>query len=129
MIGGRGGWPIMLADLSLILFVATAVQASHSAAKAEKAGAAPAGAGVAQAFYAAEPGAPSLSSWIAEQGLGDEAQVTILSTYRPGGAVEAVGQAKALAREAEAAGREPRVMVEPGDGSVRAILAYDNRKH
>ena len=117
MIGGRGGWPIMLADLSLILFVATAVQASHSAAKAEKAGAAPAGAGVAQAFYAAEPG------------LGDEAQVTILSTYRPGGAVEAVGQAKALAREAEAAGREPRVMVEPGDGSVRAILAYDNRKH
>jgi len=128
MTGGRGTWPIMLADLSLILFVATAVQASHSAAKAERAGDAPAGAGVAQAFYSAGPGAPPLSNWITEQALGDEAQVTILSTYRPGGAVEAVKQAQALAREAEAAGREPRVLVEPGDGSARAILAYDNRK-
>lgn len=128
MTGGRGSWPIMLADLSLILFVATAVQASHSAAKAERAGDAPAGAGVAQAFYSAGPGAPPLSNWITEQRLGDEAQVTILSTYRPGGAVEALAQAQALAREAESAGREPRVLVEPGDGSARAILAYDNRK-
>ena len=67
MTGGRGTWPIMLADLSLILFVATAVQASHSAAKAERAGDAPAGAGVAQAFYSAGPGAPPLSNWITEQ--------------------------------------------------------------
>ena len=126
--GSRGGWPVLLADLALILFVATAVQASHSAEKAAKASHQPAAPGVPQAFYAAEPGGPSLSDWIALQGQGDEAQVTILSTYRPGGADAALQKAESLAREAEAAGRPPRVLVEPGDGSARAILAYDDPK-
>ncbi len=131
MIAGRGSWPILLADLSLILFVATAVQASHSAAREAKGGAAtsacaaPAAPGVPQAFYLAEPGAPPLSQWIAEQGLGDEAQVMIFSSYRPGEAQAALARAEALAREADEAGRAPRVLVEPGDGSARAILSYD----
>ncbi len=131
MSAGRGSWPILLADLSLILFVATAVQASHSAAKVGKGGKAPSAAtmpaapGVPQAFYLAEPGAPPLSQWIAEQGLGDEAQVTIFSSYRPGEADTALGRAEALARHAQQAGRPPRVLVEPGDGSARAILSYD----
>ncbi len=131
MSAGRGTWPILLADLSLILFVATAVQASHSAAREAKSGNAlatatmPAAPGVPQAYYLAEPGAPPLSQWIAEQGLGDEAQVTILSSYQPGGADAALARAEALAREAQVAGRPPRVLVEPGDGSARAILSYD----
>lgn len=131
MTAGRGGWPILLADLALILFVATAMQASHSAVKAgggnrpAAARSMPAAPGVPQAFYMAEPGAPPLSQWIAGQGLGDEAQVTILSTYRPGGAMAALEQAQALAREAGEAGRSPRVLVEPGDGSARAIMSYD----
>jgi hypothetical protein len=131
MIGGRGTWPILLADLSLILFVATAVQASHSAARQGREtspsakAAEPAAPGIPQAFYLAEPGAPPLSQWIAEQGLGDEAQVTILSSYRPGKADAALALADVLAREAVQAGRAPRVLVEPGDGSVRAILSYD----
>lgn len=124
----RGTWPILLADLSLILFVATAVQASHSAAKQGKADHAPAAPGVPQAYYLAEPDAPPLARWIAQQGLGDEAQVTILSSYRPGEADEALSQARFLAREAQSAGKAPRVLVEPGDGSARAILAYDNPK-
>jgi len=131
MIAGRGTWPVLLADLSLILFVATAVQASHSAAREGKGkaaaatSAAPAAPGVPQAFYLAEPGAPPLSQWIAEQGLGDEAQITIFSSYRPGGATAALERAEALARQADAAGRAPRVLVEPGDSSARAILSYD----
>jgi len=134
MIAGRGTWPVLLADLSLILFVATAVQASHSAAREGKGkaataatatSAAPAAPGVPQAFYLAEPGAPPLSQWIAEQGLGDEAQITIFSSYRPGGATAALARAEELARQADAAGRAPRVLVEPGDGSARAILSYD----
>lgn len=131
MIAGRGTWPVLLADLSLILFVATAVQASHSAARegkgkaASSTSAAPSAPGVPQAFYLAEPGAPPLSQWIAEQGLGDEAQITIFSSYRPGGATAALARAEALARQADAAGRAPRVLVEPGDGSARAILSYD----
>ncbi|MCB2049234.1 MAG: hypothetical protein KDE32_13570 [Novosphingobium sp.] len=126
MTGSRSGWPVLLADLALILFVATAVQASHSAQKNGQPAAEPAAPGVPQAFYSAGPGAPPLSQWIAQQGLGGEAQVTILSSYRPGGAVEAMAKAQALAREAQAAGRPPRVLVEPGDGSTRAILAFDH---
>lgn len=133
MISARGTWPILLADLSLILFVATAVQASHSAAREARDGssasasapASPAAPGVPQAFYLAEPGAPPLSQWIAEQGLGDEAQVTIFASYRPGEAQAALARAEALARQADEAGRSPRVLVEPGDGSARAILSYD----
>lgn len=131
MIAGKGSWPVLLADLSLILFVATAVQASHARpdeAKAAKAAALPAAPGIPQAFYAAEPGAPPLSQWIAEQGLGEEAQVTILSTYGPGGAGKALATAETLARQADAAGKAPRVLVEPGDGSARAILSYDKSR-
>lgn len=130
MIAGKGTWPVLLADLSLILFIATAVQASHARpdeARAAKT-AMPAAPGIPQGYYAAEPGAPPLSQWIAEQGLGDEAQVTILSSYRPGEAAEALATAEALARQAGAAGKAPRVLVEPGDGSARAILTYDKSR-
>lgn len=131
MIGAKGTWPVLLADLSLILFVATAVQASHGAAggaKSESAALAvraPSAPGIPQAYYLAEPGAPPLGQWIAEQGLGDEAQVTIFSSYRPGGAQAALERAEILARQADSAGRAPRVLVEPGDGAARAILSYD----
>ncbi len=122
------GWPVLLADLSLILFVVTAGQAANSAAKEHAGKTEPAAPGVPQAFYADEPGAPPLSRWIAEQGQGTPSQVTILSSYRPGGADAALERAQTLAHEAEAAGRAPRVLVEPGDGSVRAILSYDDPK-
>jgi hypothetical protein len=128
MIAGKGTWPVLLADLSLILFVATAVQASHSRAgegKEPQAAATPAAPGIPQAFYSAGPGSPPLSQWIAGQGLGDEAQVTILSSYRPGEADAALARAGALVRQASEAGKAPRVLVEPGDGSARAILSYD----
>jgi hypothetical protein len=131
MTGGRtsrqgGGWPVMLADLALILFVTTAVQAEQSAAReGSQAGSPPAAPGVPQAYYLAEPGAPPFAQWIAGQGQGSAAQVTIISSYRPGESDAALARAQALAHEAQAAGRPPRVLVEPGDGTARAILAYD----
>lgn len=126
MSGHRGGWPVLLADLALILFVATALQAAHSAATQVGDAARPPEPGVPQAYYLAGTDAPPFAEWIAAQGQGPAAQLTILATYRPGSADAALASARALAREADTAGTPPRIIVEPGDGTTRAILAYDD---
>jgi hypothetical protein len=117
------GWEVMLADLSLILFLVTAVALSQTEEDSGSQVVSPQG--EAMAFYSAEPGAPPLEEWLSSQSSDARQQLTIVAQYRPGHQDEALDQAMALAREARRAGARARVVVEPGEGGTTATLAFD----
>ncbi|MCB2072918.1 MAG: hypothetical protein H6917_01555 [Novosphingobium sp.] len=117
------GWEIMLADLSLILFMVTAVTLSQTEDGAGGVAVSPQG--EALAFYQAEPGAPPIGEWLEFQSPDARQQLTIVAQYRPGGQAAAIAMAEKLAREARAAGAQARIVVEPGEGGITATLAYD----
>ncbi len=124
------GWQVMLADLSLILFITTAsslVAAEDPAPKSEARTAAlvetdapPAG------VFRAGDGA-SLTDWLATRGTDPREQLTIMAHYRASGRSAALTRAGALASEAEAAGQPARIVVERGDrDEVLALFAFTN---
>ncbi|MCJ2186831.1 hypothetical protein [Novosphingobium beihaiensis] len=78
--------------------------------------------------YVAAPGAPPLAQWLHEQAADPRQQLTITARYGAGGEAQAraLAEARQLLAEAGAQGQAARIVVEPGDGSVRAVLAYDS---
>lgn len=125
----RLGWQTTIADLALILFMVTA------AAMAEK----PDNAGETRqalpleaepiALYRSAANAPPLAQWLATQPRDGRQHLTILARHAPGEAPVAAATALALADQARAAGREPRVMIEPANlTDVTAVLSYDGRR-
>ena len=134
-------WQTSLADLSLVLFLITAAAVSRHPAKAAKPSssfaASPSPAAVSAAapspqseplsVYVAEPGAPPLAQWLGQQFADSRQQLTITVRYgaAPGSQVRALAAAARLLTEAGAHGRAARLVVEPGGGPARAVLAYD----
>ncbi|MEJ2408844.1 MAG: hypothetical protein P8Y58_07250 [Novosphingobium sp.] len=123
-------WQTSLADLSLILFMATAAAVSHQPAKPPKsqASAAPSPQTEPLSVYVAAPDAPPLAQWLQEQAADPRQQLTITARYGAGARAQsrALAEAMQLLKEAGTQGRAARIVVEPGDGSVRAVLAYDS---
>lgn len=126
-------WQTSLADLSLILFLATAAAASHQAAKPHKApvnrvSVAPSPQTEPLSVYVDAPGAPPLAQWLREQAVDPRQQLTITARYGPaeGAQAQALASAGRLLVAAGAQGRSARIVVEPGAGPVRAALAYDS---
>jgi hypothetical protein len=133
------GWQYILADLSLILFMVTAAALASSdnapahtpttsqpIARARSAGTRPLSPQAEPlALYRSAPGAPSLGQWLHQQSADSRQQLTIVAHYAPGGQVEALSQAAALARDAGEAGALARIVVEPGQGGASATLAFD----
>ena len=121
------GWEAVLADLALILFMVTAVALSQAGegaqAQAQSVPLSPQG--EAMAFYRADPGAPAIDQWLDSQSADARQQLTIVAQYRPGHQEDALRQAEKLAREAQAAGAQARIVVEPGEGGTTATLAFD----
>lgn len=128
------GWRTVLTDLSLILFMVTASVlpeqpgAGMQAAAAQPSSKAPSKAHVPAAersqpvaVWRPEPGAPSLSQWLAT--ADSRALLSLRVTYA-GNHSAAVARAASLAT---AAGDRPlRVLVEPGTrDAAEATLAYD----
>ena len=121
------GWRTVLTDLSLILFMVTASVlpeqpgAGTQAAPAPKTPEPPAERSQPVAVWRPEPGAPSLSQWLAN--ADGRALLSLRVTYRSDHAA-AVARAAALAT---IAGDRPlRVLVEPGTSdATEATLAYD----
>ena len=123
------GWRTVLTDLSLILFMVTAsvlpeqpgAGTQAAAAPAPNAPALPAERSQPVAVWRPEPGAPSLSQWLAS--ADGRALLSLRVTYRSDHAA-AVTRAATLA---DAAGdRRLRVLVEPGNSdATEATLAYD----
>jgi hypothetical protein len=123
------GWQTSLADLSLILFMATAAAVSRQPAlpPPDRASAAPSPQTEPLSVYIAGPGAPPLGDWLHEQAADPRQQLTITARYGTdaGEQSRALAQAMRLLEEAGAQGQAARVVVEPGQGPVRAVLAYD----
>ncbi len=118
------GWQMIIADLSMILFMltASAVTRQDNSAKAAPVSApAPAPRSEPVAVWIAGEGTPPLKDWLAQQSRDPRQQVTITATYAPGAMQEALAQAQALAVQAG----EARVLVEPGPPGVRVVLGYD----
>lgn len=133
------GWQTSLADLSLILFMITAAAVSrqqagapaahaHAVRNREAARAAPSPQAEPLAVYLDAPGAPPLADWLAQQTLDPRQQVTITARYgtERGGQERAIAAAARLVREAGKAGREARVVIEPGEGPARVVIAFDD---
>ncbi|MCJ2178235.1 hypothetical protein [Novosphingobium album (ex Hu et al. 2023)] len=127
-------WQTSLADLSLILFMATAAAVSHQSprlpvkAPSGPASAAPSPQTEPLSVYVAAPGAPPLAQWLHDQAADPRQQLTITARYGPEGGAQsrALADAEHLLAEAGAQGQAARIVVEPGEGGVRAVLAYDS---
>jgi len=123
------GWQVMLADLSLILFLSTA--AALDARDASD----PAPAAVTAAALAQESAAPvgvyraggetQFSDWLASRGADPREQLTVLARHTDGGRDRAIRTSQALATVAAARGVEARIIVEPGaEDEVLALFAF-----
>lgn len=122
-------WATTLADLAIILFMITAADLSN--AEIAKSAAAPSSAAVATAepvaLYRPGGSAPSLGSWLAEQPDDPRQQLTIVVRYRAGDADAMAEEGLRLVSQAEAAGRDARLIAEPADRpEIAAVLAYDS---
>lgn len=135
------GWQTSLADLSLILFMVMAGVVSRQPAKPPRPPAASTAAPAKEAahegpsqqteplsVYIAAAGAPPLDTWLRDQAVDPRQQLTITAHYSRS---DAAGQARALAQaeqlldHAGQLGHAARLVVEPGEGPPRAVLAYD----
>jgi hypothetical protein len=125
IVRAGSGWQTLMADLSIILFMVTAAALSQTkdgvAAPAPK----PSARAEPLAVYRNGPGAPTLSQWLAAQSPDPRQQLSIVAHYPPGGQQAALAEAAQLLSQAGAAGISARLVVEPGEGGVVAILAYD----
>lgn len=129
------GWQTALADLSLILFMITAAAVTRqpSAAAADPAkvapspGSAPSPQSEPLAVYVDAPGMPPLARWLDEQAVDPRQQLTITAHYGAGqdAQARALAAATRLLYEAGKAGRAARIVVEPGEGPSRVVIAFD----
>lgn len=121
MIARAGsGWQTVLADLSLILFMATAsavgdAPAAPAAAPPAVSPAAVPALGEPVAQWRQGPGAPALAEWLAAN-ADPRLRLTILAP--PSEADAALGLAAAATQPA-------RLVLEPGAAGVTATLTYD----
>ncbi len=119
------GWQAILADLSLILFMLTAsvLQAPKPYTLLPSP---PSPTGSPVAIYRADPGAPPIADWLRAQSRDRRTILTITVRYRPGGQAAAIAAGAAMANQAATAGKETRVVVEPGQADrIVATLGYD----
>lgn len=128
-------WQTSLAHLSLILFMIAAAALSRQEAErramtpapsSREAAASPPGTPL--AVYLALPGAPPLGPWLSQQPADPRQRLTITAFYGPAPETPAAALAEAalLARQAGSHGIRARIVVEPGRGPARAVLAFDD---
>jgi hypothetical protein len=125
------GWQVMLADLSLILFITTAASlvaqedagGSLAEGSSEIAGAA-VETPVIGVFRAG--GETSLANWLQTRATDAREALTIEAHYTGGGRDAALTAAGALAQEAEDAGFRARIVVQPGArDEALALFAFE----
>lgn len=124
IVRARGSWPIVIADLALILFlVAAAAMNRHG--EREQSALLPVRAEP-LATFRPNARAPSLQEWLAGQPRDDRERLTIVGRYPAGQIAAASKDAIELAFEAEAAGRHARVVLEPAARpDLVAVLAFE----
>ncbi|MEO1729498.1 MAG: hypothetical protein AAFR64_02035 [Pseudomonadota bacterium] len=125
-------WQLILADLSLILFLVTSAALTQSGSKSDTSDQAagqpnaPAQMASAQALYRGRPGLLSFGEWLGEQPLDPRASLTIVAQHRAGRQDKAWSQARSMAATASALGVRSRVIIREGETyDVYASLAFD----
>ena len=120
-----GRWQIVIADLSLLLFIVTlaGLQAPQDAeARAQPVPTS----SVALAHWRDAPGGPSLRQWLAEGSAGPDGRLALTITYRPGALDDALAAAVRLRREAGAQGDDARIVLRAGhEAAIEARLVQD----
>lgn len=126
MVGRPISWQIVLADLSLILFLTTLAGMTQLQKQDQYAATSQPIETTPQAIYRANPQDVPLSDWIALQGLDQRAQLTIHARHVSGQRDAAATPAFALAQEAERAGIEARVIFSPDrEPDLWVVVAFD----
>lgn len=126
-------WQIMLADLSIILFLMTfsALAHHHAAPKtavAEVRAGPPAPPQIADpvAIWRAGGGAPTLENWLKTQAPDPRLRINVYGGYIPGRKEAILTEAAKLVSEPVLAGRDVRLIVEPADQDfVTVTLSFD----
>lgn len=121
------GWQVLLADLSLILFITSAATLDQSH-RAERVELYPLGDTLPAAVYRVEhdDGPDELRAWIAAYSPDPRESLDITMRYDPDRFDAAVDRARELMRQAQAGGQEPRIILEavtPGDVDTEAVTA------
>ena len=137
------GWQVILADLSLILFMVTAAALANapdaplepdpgevSVARAPAPSPSPSIAPLPLAepvgVWRAAPGAPSLGQWLGDVARDPRLRLTITVHYAPGGRPAALAEAARLDGAAGPRGADARIVVEPGQpAGAEAEVGYD----
>lgn len=127
MMSGRdpASWQLILADLSLILFLVATTALVQQAEDHDTQPRTPAAA-PAQAIYRPGAGTPEFSAWLEAQALDPRISASIVATYLSGAEDQAWQNARALADQARATGLETRIVMREGErADLYASLAYD----
>lgn len=128
------GWQVLLADLSLILFITAAATLARTESRrgpyrsAQTAAFPRSGDTVAAAVYRVErgDGPDALRAWIADYSPDPRESLDITILYQPGTFGAATDRAGALMRQAQASGQAPRITLEaatPRDGHGETVTA------
>lgn len=132
MMGAKhhsNSWQLILADLSLILFLMTAAALSGNKRFADRQSEAPEESTTlaqAQSLYRRGAGLPSLEEWLGEQPQDPRASLTIFAEHVAGKEEAAWAQAREMADAASRLGVRSRVIIRQGPrGDIYASLAYD----
>jgi len=123
------GWQVLLADLSLILFMTTAATLDQGR-RAELAELLPGGDTLPAAVYRIEPdgGPDDLRAWIAAYSPDPRESLDITIGYRPDRFDAAMARARALMQQARDGGQEPRMTFEPEPGeTVTASFGFNGQ--
>lgn len=119
---GTSGWQIVLADLSLILFIttATALDMAESAAPLSDISAQP------DTVFSARMEGDDLAIWLANYDADPRETLRIVITYRAGNLDEALLRATNAARIGTAAGHAPQIVLEQGaEADTAATFTFD----
>ena len=125
------GWQLILADLSLILFLVTvaalAEKSDEEQAPPEPSGIRPdANVAPAQALYRPSRSGPSIAEWLDSQSPDPRATLSVIALHRAGEEQPAWERAQALADQARDRGVAVRVVVQSGsETDLYASLAFD----
>lgn len=129
-------WQIMLADLSIVLFLTTFSALANDPRRAHPGShagphrpSAERGLEIAEpvALWSAGKGAPPLADWLRSQAFDSRMRVNVLGSYQAGDRVHVLADATAVADNPALAGRPVRLILEPAARSaVTVTLTYDN---
>ncbi len=128
-------WQLILADLSLILFLIALAglagmhqtERNDPQTRPQEAHAPQLAIAPSQALYRPSASGPSLDHWLAEQPRDHRATLTIFASYRADDRSEIWREAEELARAAETSGVATRIVLTPATRpDLYASLAFDS---